>query len=102
MLQCGVLAQHDTAGRHKKISSARSLIYEQQYVVDTPQVEALLKPESLVPTVVCFTKLYGVRKSRYIYRMPFQRDLVQQASTFSLCSLLICCTSLSLGFGKLF
>ena len=29
------------------------MIYEEQYVVDTPQVEAFLKPESLVPTVVC-------------------------------------------------
>ena len=38
--------------RHEKISAARRLIYEAQYVVDTPQVENLLKPESLVPTVV--------------------------------------------------
>jgi len=57
MLHCDVLARRDTAGRRKKISSARRLIYEEQYVVDTPQVEVLLKPESLVPTVVCFMKL---------------------------------------------
>ena len=57
MLHRDVLAQHDTAGRCKKISSARRLIYEEQYVIDTPQVEVLLKPEPLVPTVVCFMKL---------------------------------------------
>ena len=57
MSQRGVLARHDTVGRCEKVSSARRLIYEQQYVVNTPQVEALLKPESLVPTVVCFMKL---------------------------------------------
>ena len=57
MLHCDVLARRDTAGRREKISSARRLIYEEQYVVDTPQVEVLLKPESLVPTVVCFMKL---------------------------------------------
>ena len=57
MLHRDVLARCDTAGRREKISSARRLIYEEQYVVDTPQVEVLLKPESLVPTVVCFMKL---------------------------------------------
>ena len=57
MSQRNVLARHDTVGRREKVTSARRLIYEQQYVVNTPQVEALLKPESLVPTVVCFMKL---------------------------------------------
>ena len=47
------LARRDTIERRDKVASARRLIYEEQYVVDTPQVEALLKPESLVPTVVC-------------------------------------------------
>ena len=54
MLQRTILARYDTAERREKIFSARQLIYEEQYVIDTPQVEALLKPESLVPTVVCF------------------------------------------------
>ena len=53
MLQRTVLAWRDTIERREKISAARRLIYEEQYVVDTPQVEALLKPEALVPTVVC-------------------------------------------------
>lgn len=52
MQQRDVLSRHDTEDRRAKIASARRLIYEGQYVVDTPQVEALLKPESLVPTIV--------------------------------------------------
>ena len=38
------------------------MIYGGQYVIDTPQVEALLKPESLVPTVVCFEALRSNHK----------------------------------------
>ena len=52
ILQRRILARRDTMERREKISAARKLIYEAQYVVDTPQVEELLKPESLVPTVV--------------------------------------------------
>lgn len=52
LLERDILSRHDTADRCAKITSARGLIYEGQYVVDTPQVEALLKPESLVPTIV--------------------------------------------------
>ena len=53
ILQRNILARHDTTERREKIFTARRLIYEDQYVVNTPQVEELLKPESLVPTVVC-------------------------------------------------
>ena len=52
MLQRTILARRDTVERREKISAARRLIYEDQYVVDTLQVESLLKPESLVPTIV--------------------------------------------------
>ena len=51
-MQRDILARHDTVERHEKVSAARRLIYEEQYVVDTPQVETLLKPESLVPSIV--------------------------------------------------
>ena len=51
-LQCNVLACRDTQERRNKIVAACRLIYERNYVVDTPQVEALLKEESLVPTKV--------------------------------------------------
>lgn len=53
MLQRQILARRDTEERREKVASARQLIYDQHYVVDTPQVEALLKDESMVPTVVC-------------------------------------------------
>ena len=52
ILQRRILARRDTVERREKISAARRLIYEDQYVVDTLQVESLLKPESLVPTIV--------------------------------------------------
>ena len=53
MLQHANLARRDTVERCEKVSAARRLIYEERYIVDTPQVESLLKPESLVPTIVC-------------------------------------------------
>ena len=63
MLQRVILARRDTVERREKISAARRLIYEGQYVVDTPQVESLLKPESLVPTIVCVWVYKMVSKS---------------------------------------
>ena len=36
MLQWAILAQCDTKERHEKISSACQLIYEGQYIIDTP------------------------------------------------------------------
>jgi hypothetical protein len=36
----------------EKVRDAYNLIYNHNYAVGTPQVEALLKPESLVPTLV--------------------------------------------------
>ena len=53
MLQRTILARRDTEERRERISSARQLIYQDRYVIDTPRVENLLKPESLVPTIVC-------------------------------------------------
>jgi hypothetical protein len=52
MLQRQVLAREDTRQRREKVAAARQLIYDQQYVVNTPQVEILLKDQSLVPTEV--------------------------------------------------
>ena len=56
ILQCQLLAHRDTQERQRKIVDAHQLIYENHYVVDTPQVEALLKEESLVPTQVSLTE----------------------------------------------
>ena len=46
------MARVDNAHRQFKVSTARKLIYEKQYLVDSAAVEGLLKPESLVPTAV--------------------------------------------------
>ncbi|KAF8834417.1 hypothetical protein BDN67DRAFT_985333 [Paxillus ammoniavirescens] len=59
VLQQCILAHSDTEERHEKVAAARKLIYEQQYMVDTPQVEALLKNESLVPTKNAFSDRLG-------------------------------------------
>ncbi|KAF8835367.1 hypothetical protein BDN67DRAFT_1040256 [Paxillus ammoniavirescens] len=59
MLQHELLARSDTQDRQDKISEARRLIYEQNYSVDSVQVEALLWDESWVPTANAFsTKLH--------------------------------------------
>jgi len=46
------LARKDNIERRAKVEQARALIYEQGYAVNSIHVEALLKEESLVPTVV--------------------------------------------------
>ncbi|KIM65626.1 hypothetical protein SCLCIDRAFT_82824, partial [Scleroderma citrinum Foug A] len=59
ILQCQLPACRDTQERWSKIVTACQLIYEKHYVVDMPQVEALLKEESLVPTKNTFSKQLG-------------------------------------------
>lgn len=78
MLQRDVLSRHDTAERRAKVASARQVIYEQQFAVDTAQVEALLKPESLVPTSVCLLR-FGIEVNclPLLFRMRFQQDSVK-------------------------
>ena len=48
----GLKTRVDTEEQRSKVMAACCLIYQQHYVVDTPQVEVLLKEESLVPTEV--------------------------------------------------
>lgn len=48
----------DDADLREKITNARKLIYERGYVVNSDHVEDLLKPESLVPTIVCQCALF--------------------------------------------
>ena len=52
MLQQKLLQRCDTQKQHDNVTAARRLIYKKQYAVHTAQVEALLKSESLVPTLV--------------------------------------------------
>ncbi|KIM50229.1 hypothetical protein SCLCIDRAFT_34500 [Scleroderma citrinum Foug A] len=42
--------------RHLKVTAFCQLIYDKGYVINTPQVEALLKEESLVPTMNAFSE----------------------------------------------
>jgi len=46
------LARVDDEKRRHKIELAREIIYKKNYAVDNENVEALLRPESLVPTAV--------------------------------------------------
>lgn len=46
------LRRVDSVDRRAKVATARSLIYENNYAVDSAGVERLLKEESLVPTAV--------------------------------------------------
>ncbi|KAI0309196.1 hypothetical protein OF83DRAFT_1089234 [Amylostereum chailletii] len=48
-------ARHDDEARRKAIEAARSLIYDDGYVVNSKHVENLLKPTSLVPTTNAFS-----------------------------------------------
>ena len=46
------LARVDDEIRRRKVELARDIIYNKNYAVDNANVEAILKPESLVPTAV--------------------------------------------------
>lgn len=46
------LARVDDDDRRRKIELARDIIYKKNYAVDNANVEAILKPQSLVPTDV--------------------------------------------------
>ncbi len=46
------LARVDDDSRRHKVEIAREIIYEKNYAVDNNNVEAILSPESLVPTAV--------------------------------------------------
>ena len=47
-----LLVRTDDDSRRNKVLRARELIYERNYAVNTPQVEKLLRDQSLVPTTV--------------------------------------------------
>jgi hypothetical protein len=52
MKQRNTLARVDNDARRSKVDTARNIIYNKNYAVDTDAVEELLQPQSLVPTVV--------------------------------------------------
>jgi hypothetical protein len=46
------MARIDNNARQGKVTAARRLIYEKDYIVNSAAIEGLLKAESLVPTAV--------------------------------------------------
>ena len=54
MQQQQLLACVDMEEQWSKVAAAHHIIYQEHYVVNIPQVEALLKDESLVPTKVLY------------------------------------------------
>jgi len=74
MKQREKLARVDDASTRYKIQSAHNIIYKKNFAVDTNAVEALLKGESLVPTLVSW---YHIRLRPSIYpiaRARFPRN----------------------------
>jgi hypothetical protein len=52
MKQRETLARVDDKSRRRKVATARDIIYNKNYAVNTNNVETLLMPQSLVPTTV--------------------------------------------------
>jgi hypothetical protein len=52
MKQRETLARVDDEARRRKVATARDIIYNKNYAVNTNNVETLLMPQSLVPTTV--------------------------------------------------
>lgn len=46
------MIRQDNDERQRKVSIAREIIYEKKYAIDNDNVKALLKEQSLVPTLV--------------------------------------------------
>jgi uncharacterized protein YcbX len=59
MKQRYTLARVDDESRKHKIESARDIIFNQNYVVNSKAVEAILKAESLVPNTVSAALIAG-------------------------------------------
>lgn len=57
MSQRELLLRVDNDSRQSKVLKARKLIYEDNYAVNSLQVQSLLKEESLVPTMVTLPSL---------------------------------------------
>jgi hypothetical protein len=51
------LARTDDVDRRHRVATARDLIYEKNYAVDSAAVKRLLEKGSFVPTVVCICSM---------------------------------------------
>lgn len=88
-----ILARVDDEKRRRMIGTARDIIYNKHYAVDSDKVEAILKEHSLVPTVVS-VQLDATRwKLKLGCRMRSPESLHNLASISINCSLSISCMS---------
>lgn len=82
------LARNSNAEWQDKISSARNLIYRQNYAVTNDQVEAKLKSESLTPNTVSYiiAESFGPIIQTIHFRTHFQSGYCIQGSSCTPCS----------------
>lgn len=90
------------ASRDQSVATARSLVYERNYGVDSTAIELLLKPESWVPNSVSIISSLVGRIYSSLARMRCQTPLVYLDSMYFLCSWSISCMSLNSGYGVCF
>lgn len=103
MTQRETLARVDDMSRRNRVDSAREIIYEKNYAVDSNAVENLLKVDSLIPTAVrdLFLSLVIISDDMiFRYRTHFLANWHNSGFACTPCSLWILCMSLSLVFGE--
>jgi hypothetical protein len=74
MAQRKTLARVDDVDRRHRVATARDLIYEKNYAVDSTAVKRLLEKDSLVPTAVCNCSMSPVVVSADDFRMHFRTN----------------------------
>jgi hypothetical protein len=79
MKQRQTLARVDDESRTRLIERAREIIYRKNYAVDTDAVEAILKEQSLVPTLVCSENALSMH---YLIFSPFQGAFTEKLGRF--------------------
>ena len=75
-----LLVRRDDLDCIEQVRAAQNIIYESNYAIGTPQVEALLKPESLVPTSVRVSLIPYLLTFRFECR--YAERLLGQAVSF--------------------
>src|SRR6266404_2607965 len=95
MTQRKTLARVDNLSRHNRAASAREVIYEKNYAVDSKAVENILQVDSLVPTAVRDRSLLDAYQIVMIFRSRthFQANWCSLDFACILCSSWILCTS---------
>lgn len=78
MKQRKTLARVDDETRRRKVELARGIIYKKNYAVNSDPVEAFLREQSLVPTVV--STIFGARRVEAETEM--QNAFSQKLATF--------------------